>query len=135
MNPMDNAAEDPLLERFREIRDQILEELRAGSAEARADLEGTRQRLLAELRASRAEQRRATSAHETAIADDRAVTREMLLDMREGREQLIDIRHGIQATQPADARPVADRVPLAAPDAMRRGATVPAGRPLTSLEH
>ena len=94
---MDDEAAGPLLERFREIRDQILEELKAGNADVRADLEDTRQRLLVELEASRAEQRGATSAQETAIANDRAVTREMLLDMREGREQLVDIRHGIQA--------------------------------------
>jgi hypothetical protein len=62
------------------------EELRQRAAEQRA-----------ELRAVRSDQKRRFDAIDAAMENDRRVTREMVLELREGREMLRDMRHGIQA--------------------------------------
>jgi hypothetical protein len=61
--------------------------------EARAHREQARE----ELRALREEQARRFDAIDAAIENDRRVTREILLELRAGRELLRDLRHGIQA--------------------------------------
>jgi hypothetical protein len=50
-----------------------------------------------ELRALREDQKRRFDAIDVAIENDRRVTREMLLELREGRAMLRDMRRGIQA--------------------------------------
>ena len=51
----------------------------------------------AELQALRADQKRRFDAIDAAMENDRRVTREILLELREGRAILRDMRHGIQA--------------------------------------
>lgn len=94
---MEEEAAGPLFKRFVRIRNEILRELELGRAESRREFELSRAQLRTELDASRLDQRRAFSSVEAGMANDRAVTREMLLDLREGRELIVDIRQGIQA--------------------------------------
>jgi hypothetical protein len=51
----------------------------------------------AELQALRADQKRRFDAIDAAMENDRRVTREIILELREGRAMLRDMRHGIQA--------------------------------------
>ncbi|MEA2363642.1 MAG: hypothetical protein QOD71_2787 [Thermoleophilaceae bacterium] len=50
-----------------------------------------------ELRALREDQKRRFDAIDVAVENDRRVTREILLELREGRAMLRDMRRGIQA--------------------------------------
>jgi hypothetical protein len=51
----------------------------------------------ADFAAMREDQRRRFDAIEAAMENDKRVTREILLELREGREMIRDMRHGIQA--------------------------------------
>ncbi len=51
-----------------------------------------------ELRALREDQKRRFDAIDTAMENDRRVTREIVLELREGQALLRDMRHGIQTT-------------------------------------
>jgi predicted phage gp36 major capsid-like protein len=55
------------------------------------------QALHAEQRALRADQQRRFDAIDAALANDKRVTREILLELRQGREMLRDIQHGIRS--------------------------------------
>jgi hypothetical protein len=74
---------------FREAMDRVDE----GQRLHRIELELHR----ADFNAMREEQRRRFDAIDAAIENDRAVTREMVIELREGRAMLRDIRHGIKA--------------------------------------
>jgi hypothetical protein len=75
---------------FREFMDTIHEEHRLHREEL------ARHRV--EFGEHREEQRRRFDAIDAAIENDRRMTREILMELREGREMLRDMRHGIQAT-------------------------------------
>ena len=79
-------ARRPLIERL----DEILEEQNAARAEFRADLEARHRRWSREL-----DERHGDLRH--LLLNERQVTREMLLELRRGREILADIQHGIRA--------------------------------------
>jgi hypothetical protein len=51
----------------------------------------------ADFAAMREDQRRRFDAIDAAMENDKRVTREILLELREGREMIRDMRHGIQA--------------------------------------
>ena len=72
-------------------------EAMASIAAFREEVRAHREQAREELRALREEQARRFDAIGAAIENDRRVTREILLELRAGRELLRDLRHGIQA--------------------------------------
>jgi hypothetical protein len=78
-------------------RDQFRAEMEAKHKRWRAELDARHERVLDEFGVSRDEQRRGFGAVDAAIENDRQVTREMLLELRELMEIAIDVRHGIQS--------------------------------------
>jgi hypothetical protein len=88
---MDRIGEEHRLHREHLLR--WAEEGRRRDAELRQRAEQQR----VELRALRDDQKRRFDAIDAAMENDRRVTREILLELREGRAMLRDMRHGIQA--------------------------------------
>jgi hypothetical protein len=90
-----------LYERFRseheQTRERFVEEMEAKHEEWRAELDAKYGKIVDEFEQTRQEQSRGTETVIAAINNDRQVTREMLLELRDHREFLIDIRHGIRA--------------------------------------
>ena len=85
---------------YREDLERRAEEGRRRDEEGRRRDEELRRRARehrAELQALRADQKRRFDAIDSAMENDRRVTREIILELREGRAILRDMRHGIQA--------------------------------------
>jgi 5-formyltetrahydrofolate cyclo-ligase len=78
-------------------RDQFRAEMEAKHERWRAELDAKYGKIVEEFEETRQEQRRGMGAVTAAINNDRQVTREMLQELRDHREFLIDIRHGIRA--------------------------------------
>jgi hypothetical protein len=80
-----------------ETRDQFRAEMAAKHEEWRAELDAKYGRIVDEFDLTRREQRHGLGQVTAAINNDRQVTREMLQELRDHREFLVDIRHGIRA--------------------------------------
>ncbi len=78
-------------------RDQFRAEMHAKHEKWRAELDAKYGQIVDEFQLTREEQRRGFGSLGAALNNDRQVTREMLLELREFREMLIDARHGIQS--------------------------------------
>jgi hypothetical protein len=87
MEPVDQAQLNAILEEFRAHREEIRREFEASNRKWEAGFAATRE-----------EQRRHFAAIEARMANDRELTRQMLIELREGREVWADIRHGIQTS-------------------------------------
>jgi hypothetical protein len=72
-------------------------QVEANRMEWRARADADRMEWRARADAERAEQKRRFDAIDAAMENDKRVTREILLELREGRAMLRDMRHGIQA--------------------------------------
>jgi hypothetical protein len=86
---------------FAEMMEEIREEHRLHREELRAMREATvrdHERHSAAIGAMREEQKRRFARIDQAMENDRLVTREMLLELRDGRRALADIRHAIQSS-------------------------------------
>jgi hypothetical protein len=91
------AQREEIHDGFRVQRQEIREEFEASREQWRAEFEASRAEWRAEFVASQEEQRKRFAAIDAGMANDRDVARKMLLELKEGREVLADIRHGIQS--------------------------------------